>query len=351
MELTIGAIAQKISANVLGDPDKIIKNVSSFEDATQEDITFASDPKFLKKIDTCKATAIIVPEEEKYSPNHISSTTLLLCKHPKRAFFQLVKFFHPPKKVKFGILQGSSIGKNCVLGLNYSIGPNAVLSENVCIGNNAHIMAGAFIGDDVELGNNVIIKPNVTILEKTKIGNNVIIHSGTVIGSDGFGFVQASDQNEKIVHTGYVEIGNDVEIGANCTIDRGTLGKTIIGNGVKMDNQVHLAHNVKIGDHSLVVAQVGIAGSTEIGNHVIIAGKAGISGHLTIGDYSIVGPYAGVHSNVGEHQIVSGIPHMPHTRWRKVVSVLSRLPEIRKKVLNLEKRIKLIDSTSLTEKK
>jgi UDP-3-O-[3-hydroxymyristoyl] glucosamine N-acyltransferase len=174
----------------------------------------------------------------------------------------------------------------------------------------------------------------LTILDGTKIGNDFVIHSGSVIGSDGYGFAQQGDLHKKLHHTGIVEIGNDVEIGACSTIDRGTLGNTVIGNGVKIDNQVHLAHNVKIDDNSLIVAQVGIAGSTKIGKNVIVAGKAGISGHLKINDNAIIGPYSGVHSNVGEGEILSGIPQMPHTLWKKVVSILPRLPQLRKKLLN-----------------
>ncbi len=211
-------------------------------------------------------------------------------------------------------------------------------------------MPGVYIGEDVRIGDNTLIKPNVTILEKSRIGNNVIIHSGTTIGSDGFGFVQNNEIHEKIIHTGYVQIGNRVEIGACNTIDRGTLGTTRIGNGVKTDNLVHIAHNVKVGENTLIVGQAGIAGSTTIGKNVIIAGRAAISGHITIGDGAIVGPYAGVHSSVAENQIVSGIPHMPHKQWRKVVSIISRLPEMRKSIFSFEKRIKSLEK-KITEYK
>ena len=211
------------------------------------------------------------------------------------------------------------------------------------MGENVRLMPGVYIGDDVVIGNQTLIKPNTTILDGTRIGQRVIIHSGTVIGSDGFGFAQDSNEHRKLIHTGYVSIGDDAEIGACNTIDRGTLGTTIIGNGVKTDNLVHIAHNVKIGDNTLIVAQVGIAGSTTVGRNVIIAGKAGISGHIKIGDGAIIGPYSGVHSNVGEKEVVSGVPHMPHTLWRKVVSILVRLPEMRKTLFSFEKRLKEIE--------
>jgi UDP-3-O-[3-hydroxymyristoyl] glucosamine N-acyltransferase len=230
------------------------------------------------------------------------------------------------------------IGKNTVIESGVFIG------DHVTLGDHVHLMPNVFIGDDTCIGSHTIIKPNVSIMERSQIGKSGLIHSGTVIGSDGFGFTQASDAHEKIIHTGYVHIKDHVEIGACNTIDRGTLGMTVIGNGVKTDNLVHIAHNVKIGDNTLIVAQVGIAGSSTVGKSVIIAGKAGISGHIKIGNGSIVGPYAGVHSDVGENEIVSGIPHMPHGRWRKVVSIISRLPEMRKKLFSFEKRLKELEN-------
>ncbi len=344
---SIGEIAGIIGATIVGNHEKIVHHVSSFEDANEDDITFASDSKFLNVLDKTNAGIIIVPNTIAIDHKHKHRQALLLCSDPKRSFFKIVQLFHPSKKRKLGIHSNVITGKNLKAGQNHFIGANAGIGDNVCIGNNAQILPGVFIGDDVVIGDNVVIKPNVTILEKTIIGNSVLIHSGTTIGSDGFGFVQNAEQHEKLIHTGYVHIFDDVEIGANCTIDRGTLGKTIIGNGVKIDNLVHLAHNVKIGDNTLIVAQVGIAGSTTVEDNVIIAGKAGITGHITIGANSIIGPYAGVHSNVGKNEVVSGIPQMPHTRWRKMVSVMSRLPEMRKRLFLFEKRLKKIEKKTL----
>jgi UDP-3-O-[3-hydroxymyristoyl] glucosamine N-acyltransferase len=164
-----------------------------------------------------------------------------------------------------------------------------------------------------------------------------------VVGSDGFGFAQNKNRHEKLVHIGYVIIGDDSEIGACNTIDRGTLGITRIGCGVKTDNQDHIAHNVEIGDNTLLVAQVGIAGSTCIGSNVIIAGKSGVTGHISIGDNTIVGPFTGVFSDVSENQVVTGIPHLPHTKWKRMVSIISRLPEMRKKIFSIDKRLKDIE--------
>jgi UDP-3-O-[3-hydroxymyristoyl] glucosamine N-acyltransferase len=171
----------------------------------------------------------------------------------------------------------------------------------------------------------------------------VLIHSGTVIGSDGFGFVQDDGRHEKLVHNGFVQIEDFVEIGACNTIDRGTLGRTLIGSGVKTDNLVHIAHNVKIGKNTLIVAQAGIAGSTTIGDHVILAGRAGVSGHLHIGNHVIIGPGAGVLSDVPDHQVVSGFPHMPHKKWLRISTLIPKLTEFRKQIQTLEKKISKIE--------
>lgn len=343
MSHSIEQIAEFIGASIKGNPQHSILDVTSFDDAGPSDVTFASDKKFFSKIKHSKAGAILLTKEAFEACSTESNINFLICDNPKLSFFQLVNLFYPEKKSLPGIHPSAQLGKHVILSNAVTIGPNAVIGDNVSIGSGSQIKAGTYIGDDVSIGNQVIINPNVTILEKTQIGNQCIIHAGTVIGSDGFGFTQNDDQHEKQIHAGNVEILNKVEIGANCTIDRGTLGKTFIGNDVKIDNLVHIAHNVKIGDHTLIISQVGIAGSTAIKNNVIIAGKAGISGHLTIGAHSIVGPMAGVHSNVGEGEIVSGIPQMDHTRWRKVVSIISRLPEIRKQLFSFEKRLKNIE--------
>ncbi len=339
MKLSVDEIAEKIQAKVVGDSSFIIKGVSSFYDSEPFDITFACDAKYLNNLNQTKAGAVIIPDTFVIKDDTPGKIVLLKTQNPKVSFFKLVSLFHPEKKIMPGIHKSSNIGDYIELGQNYVIEANVFIGDNVKIGDNVRIMPGAYIGNDVVIGDNVLIKPNVTIIEKTQIGKNTIIHSGSVIGSDGFGFVQSSDKHQKLIHTGYVSIGNDVEIGASNTIDRGTLGTTTIGNGVKTDNLVHIAHNVKIGDNTLIVAQVGIAGSTTVGNNVIIAGKAGISGHLTISDGSIIGPGAGVQKNVAANEIVSGFPSLPHKRWRKVVSIISRLPEIRKKLFSFEKRL------------
>jgi UDP-3-O-[3-hydroxymyristoyl] glucosamine N-acyltransferase len=344
MQITIKKIAELIDAKIIGDDTFVINKVSSFEDADSQTLTFASDIKFLKKLEKSLAGAVIVPEDFIIPDGIVGRPALLLAKNPKNKFFKVISVLNPEKKISKGISRDANIGKGVEIGQNASIFNNVFIGDNVTIGNEVVLMPNVFIGDDVKIGDNTIVKPNTTIMEKSEIGKKVLIHSGTVIGSDGFGFTQNDQLHEKMIHAGYVCIGNNVEIGACNTIDRGTFGKTWIKDGVKTDNLVHIAHNVTIDENTLVIAQSGIAGSAKIGKNVIIAGRAGISGHLTIGDNSIVAPCAGVLNDVPSNEIVSGMPHMPHKLWLKMSRILPRLPELRKKLFSLEKRMEKIEN-------
>ncbi len=339
-------ISEILPAGGTGNNDFQICGVSSFDDAGPHDLTFACDPFYLSRIDKTQAGAVIVPESFVPERSAWQNCVLLKTANPKLSFFKILKLFYPGKPLVPHIHAAAVFGNNSMPGKGTRIEANVVVGDNVEIGNHVHIMPNVTIADGCIIGDHTEIKPNVTLMERTKLGHHVIVHSGSVIGSDGFGFAQNEGTHEKLIHTGYVLVGNHVEIGACNTIDRGTLGVTSLGNGVKTDNLVHIAHNVKIGDNTLVVAQVGIAGSTTIGKNVIIAGKAGISGHLNIGDSVIVGPYAGVSKDVPENQIVSGIPHMPHKIWLKVSNIIPRLPGMRKKLFSFEKRLKDLESKS-----
>ena len=343
MHLSIKKIAKIVNAQIIGDETFIINKVSSFQDADKQTLTFASDLIFLKELDKSKAGAVIVPEDYDIHEDKMIKPILLKTKNPKNKFFKILNLFYPEKEFNKSIATNACIGKNVEIGQNVSIFSNVYIGDNVIIGSKVVLMPNVFVGDDVVIRNNTIIKPNTTIMEKSEIGSNVVIHSGTVIGSDGFGFTQNNQIHEKMIHAGYVCIGDNVEIGACNTIDRGTFGKTWLKNGVKTDNLVHIAHNVIIGENSLVIAQAGIAGSTKIGKNVILAGRAGVSGHLTVGDNAIIGPCAGVLNDVPSNKIVSGMPEMPHKLWLKISRILPRLPELRKKLFSLEKRIEKIE--------
>ena len=229
------------------------------------------------------------------------------------------------------------------------MGPHVVVGDRVRMGNRVKVAAGTFIGDDVVLGDDVEIWPNVTILERCCIGNRVRIQAGTVIGSIGFGYVHDGQRYHPIPHLGIVQIDDDVDIGAGNTIDRATFGKTWIQGGVKTDNQVHIAHNVTVGSNTVMAAQAGVSGSVTIGQHVILAGQSGVSQHLTLGDRVIVGPQAGLAKSVPDGQTVSGSPEMPHRRWLKVHRIIPRLPELKKQVAALEKRLRVLEKENEPE--
>ena len=339
--LSAQQIADMVDARVQGDPTAVISGVSSFDDAGPKDLTFAVDHSFLSRLDQTGAGIVLVPKDAALSEQ--GQKTILYSDNPKLSFFKIVAHLFPEAPLIEFIHPSAVIEDDCIIGPGIRIEANVFIGKGSVIGSKVHIMANAVLGNQCKIGDYCRISPNVTLAEKTELGNHVFIHPNSVIGSDGFGFVQDGAGHAKLIHTGYVSIGDNCEIGACNTIDRGTLGITRIGKGVKTDNQVHIAHNVKIGDNTLLVAQVGIAGSTSIGKNVIIAGKAGVSGHLKIADGVIVGPAAGVAADVPEGQIVSGFPHMPHKTWLKVSKIISRLPLMRTQLLSMEKRLKKLE--------
>ncbi len=335
MEATLANIADIVKGEINGDRNQKIRGAASFEDARGDEITYASQSKFLKNIDETGAGAVIVPKNFKASTKNIVKVD-----NPQIAFIKVLNFFHPASKPDFGISQDAYIGRSFSCGHDVSIAPFSVIGDNVTLGHRVVISPNVVIGDNVIIGNDVKVFPNVTILDRCIIGSRVTIQAGSVIGSDGFGFAPEGKTYIKIPHTGIVQIDDDVEIGAGNTIDRATFGKTWIQSGVKTDNLVHIAHNVTVGENSLLVGQVGISGSVMIGKNAILAGQAGIAGHLRIGDNAIVGPQAGVAKSVPDGETVSGSSAMPHRLWLRVQRIIPQLPEIAKKLSEIDRRLK-----------
>lgn len=327
MEISLAEIAKAVDGEVRGDADKTIRGAAPFENAGCDDITYASGSKFLKKIDKTGAGAVIVPQN---FLSHACSKGTVIVKNPQVAFVKTLEIFYPASAPESSINPNACIGKNFKFGKDVSIGPFVVIGDNVTLGDRVTLQPNTVIGDNVVMGNDVRVWPNVTILDRCRIGDRVTIHAGTVIGSDGFGFAPDGEKYVKIPHTGIVRIDDDVEIGAGNTIDRATFGETWIKTGVKTDNLVHIAHNVTVGENTVLVAQVGISGSVTIGKHGVLAGQAGVSGHLTIGDNVTVGPQAGLVKSVPDGETVSGSPEMPHRLWLRVYRILPKLPEIKK---------------------
>jgi UDP-3-O-[3-hydroxymyristoyl] glucosamine N-acyltransferase len=335
MEITLASIADIVKGEISGDGNQKIRGAASFEDAKGDDITFASQSRFLKKIDKTDAGAVIVPQNFKTPTKNIVQVN-----NPQIAFIKVLNLFYPPLKPDPGISQDAYVGRSFICGHEVSIAPFSVIGNNVTLGHRVVLHPNVVIGDNVIIGNDTKIFPNVTILERCIIGNRVTIHAGSVIGSDGFGFAPEGKKYIKIPHTGIVQIDDDVEIGAGNTIDRATFGKTWIQSGVKTDNLVHIAHNVIVGENSLLVGQVGISGSVKIGKNAILAGQAGIAGHLTIGNNATVGPQAGVAKSVPDGETVSGSSAIPHRLWLRMQRILPNLPELAKKLSEVDRRLK-----------
>ncbi len=334
MEMQLKQIAERIAGRLRGDGEKIIRGIAPFDTAGKDQITFAEAPRYIKRIHETSAGAVIVPEDVAGI-----SGDLVLVKNPKVGFAKTIELFHPPVTPFDGISPQAVIGRGFHCGSHAAIAPLACIGEEVTVGDRVICHPGAVIGDGVIIGDDVQIYPNVTIRENCRIGSRVILHAGVVVGSDGFGFAPVEGAYCKIPQVGIVQVDDDVEIGANTTVDRATLGKTWIQRGVKIDNLVQIGHNVTVGEDTVIIAGVIIGGSTTIGKHVIIAGGAAVADHIFIGDGAIIGPLTGVGKPVAAGDVVSGAPHMPHRTWLRVHRVFPELPAINKKVRQLEKQL------------
>ncbi len=335
MEMPVAQIAELVHGQLLGDGLKIITGVAPFEAAKSHDITFAGSPRFLKRLHDTKAGAVLVPLDF----TEAGDSSLIRVKNPQLAFSVILKVFYPSKVFWSGISRQAFMGKNVAIGKDSVIAPFVVIQDDVTIGERVVLHPHVVLGKGVEIGNDTEVFPNVTITA-ARIGSRVTVNAGTVIGSDGFGFTPDSDGvYHKIPHLGIVQIDDDVEIGAGNTIDRATFGKTWIQKGVKTDNLVHIAHNVIVGENTILVAQVGISGSTTIGRKAVLAGQAGVSGHLSIGDRVTIGPQSGIANSIPDGTVVSGSPEMPHRLWLRVQRTIPRLPDMKKQLDKLEKRL------------
>jgi len=340
MRKTLKEIAKLVDGVVVGEENTVITGVAGIKEAREGDITFLANPKYFSLIDNTHASAIITSKDVE-----AVSKPIIRTENPSLAFAKIVAHFAPDEvKHPEGIHSSAVLGKGVSLGKDAAIGAYAVIEDNVSIGDNTIIYAGCFIGHHTKIGDNTLIYPNVSIRERISIGNRVIIHSGTVIGSDGFGFVTIKGEHRKIPQIGTVEIGDDVEIGANVTIDRARFEKTIIGSGTKIDNLVQIAHNVVIGENSIIVAQAGISGSTVIGSGVTLAGQAGLVGHITIGDGAVVAAQAGVTKSVPANTTVSGYPARSHATAKRVNACVQNLPKLYDLVSQLKKKMSELES-------
>lgn len=333
MKKSLTEIAHMLGGAVLGETDPEITGVTNIEDAGPTDITFAVPPHLAKAAASAAAAVIVPPTVTEYPKPAIRVD------NPRLAFTKVLELFIPPPAVKREIHPTAVIGDHVRLGHNVAVMAYSVVADNAVIGDNTILYPHTYLGSGTEVGNDSLLYANATVYAGCKLGNRVIVHSGAVIGSDGFGFVTVAGRHHKVPQVGTVIIEDDVEIGANTTIDRATTGSTLVKKGTKIDNLVHLAHNVVIGENCLLIALTGIAGSAKVGNNVTFAGQSGSAGHLTIGDNCVFAAKAGITGDVPPNSFYAGFPARPHREWLKAEAGARKVPDLAKRVQALEARI------------
>jgi len=344
--LSLSQIQEVIGGEIVGPPENLVSGISSLEEAEPGDLSYCSSDRYLKPAMQSRAGAFLVgrPIPELNRPQ-------LVVPNPAYEFARIAqRFFTEPYRPR-GVAKEVVCGTGVQIGPDPSIWPNVTLGDRVKIGARVTLYPGVFIGSDSTVGDDSLLYPNVVVREGCAIGSRVIIHSGTVIGSDGFGFVQHEGRHVKIPQLGGVMIGDDVELGANVAVDRATFGQTVVKRGTKVDNLVQIAHNVTVGEHTILVAQVGIAGSTSIGHHVMIGGQAGLADHVRVGDSAMIAARSGVNRNVGSGEIVGGAPAMPFEVFLKSHALIARLPELRQQLRELKARVQELENKQAGKQK
>lgn len=340
LKFQIRQISERVHGEIIGDDSLEITGIASVEEAEQGELVFAESPRFIAAALRSRASAILVSKE--IAPLE-GSKTLILVENPRESFVEVLEMFTPARFEQPGIDKSASIGTGVQIGRDVHIGHGVTVGDRVVLGDRVILLPGVRVGHDCVIGDDTILNPNVVFYPRISTGKQCIFHAGCVIGADGFGYIQIGYGLKKIPQLGIVEIGDEVEIGANTCIDRAKTGATIIGAGTKIDNLVHVAHNVHIGMSCLLIAQTGIAGSVNIGDGVILAGQAGVKDHVTLGSGSRVGAQGGVIGDVAAGATVSGYPARPHNEKMREYAALGSLPAYVKRIRELEKRLSELD--------
>ena len=337
MKFTAEQIAGILEGEVVGNPNAEVFKLSKIEEGSEGSLTFLANPKYNNYIYSTKATVTIV--NNSFVADQEITTTLIRVEDAYQAFSKLLEYYNQVKLMKSGIEQPSVISENVTYGENLYLGSFCYIGKNVVIGENVKIYPNSFIGDNVTIGDNCVFFAGARVYSETVIGDNCTIHSGTIIGSDGFGFAPQEDGSyKKVPQIGNVILEDNVEVGACTTIDRATLGSTVIRKGVKLDNQIQIAHNVEIGENTVIAAQTGIAGSTKIGKNCVIGGQVGFAGHLTIGDNVKIQAQSGISKNLKDNDVVQGSPAFGYTDFAKSFVHFKNLPKIVTEVEQLKKK-------------
>ncbi len=346
MTLTIEQLAEKLSAEVRGDLSLSISGAQNLEKSREGQITFVSDEPHARSLKTCQASAVLMGRRlaESLRLEDISQT-LLIVADARQAFLQVLETFHPRRKrLAVGVSSHATVHPSAQIGKNTNIHPGAHIAEHVVIGENCDIHAGVCIGPGCRVGDETILYPNVVLYPDVRIGRRVMIHAGAVIGTDGFGYQLVDGAHQKIPHYGTVQIEDDVEIGANSTIDRALVGVTLIGRGTKIDNLVMVAHNCELGRHNILASQVGFAGSVTTGDYVVCAGQVGIADHVHVGTKAVLAAKAGVPKSVAGGKTYFGSPAQPIEDARKQMMAVRKLPKMREQLRELARQIRTIQS-------
>lgn len=339
MKFTAKQIADILQGEVDGNENEVVSKLSKIEEGEKESLTFLANPKYNSFIYTTEASVAIVNKD--FTAEKELTTTLIRVEDAYKAFSTLLEYYNNVKNNKVGRETPISVADSAKIGVNEYIGAFAYIGENVVIGDNVKIYPNSYIGDNVTIGDNTVIFSGVKIYSECIVGTNCKIHSGSIIGSDGFGFTPDENGEYKAVpQTGNVIIEDNVDVGANCTIDRATLGSTIIRKGVKLDNQIQIAHNVEIGKNTVIASQTGVAGSTKVGENCMIGGQVGIVGHITIGDNVKIQAQSGIGRNLKDNDVVQGSPAFGYSDYNKSYVHFRNLPKIITTLNNLEKELK-----------
>ncbi|WP_295155469.1 UDP-3-O-(3-hydroxymyristoyl)glucosamine N-acyltransferase [Selenomonas sp. AE3005] len=333
MKKTLQEIAGLVAGRIVGDGNIEIEGLDNIQGAGAHDLTFAVEPH-IEEAKTCNAAAVMLPEGITDFPK-----TALLVEDPRAAFAKLLEIFTPKLQHEQGVSAKAHVGKDVKLGKNVTIMPFAMIDDHAVIGDNVIIYPHTYIGQYAEIGEDTVVYSNATVREHCRVGKRCVIHSSAVIGSDGFGFTTKDGVHTKVPQVGIVVLEDDVEIGAHDGIDRAAMGATVIGQGTKIDNLVHIGHNCKIGANCLIVAQTGISGSTTVGHNVTFGGQVGTVGHINIGANSVYAARSGIIGDMPEGVFCAGFPVQSHTEWLRMQASMKKLPDMLKKIKQLEKQL------------
>ena len=342
---TLGQLAQALGATLEGDPRRLVTGVAPLESAGPHEVSFLTNARYTEAAKASRAGAFVAGTDAAGLP-----APVLRVRAPQQALVDLLNLFHPPSPVVPGVHPTAVVAADAWIDATAAVGAHAVVEAGARIGARVHVGALAYVGAGVEIGEDCALGPHVALLAGVRLGRRVVVHPGAVIGADGFGFAFDGAQHRKVPQTGGVLIEDDVEIGANTTIDRATFGDTIVRRGTKIDNLVQIGHNVEVGEHSILVAQVGVSGSSRLGRGVVLAGQVGIADHVTVGDGVLVGAQGGVPSSLEAGGKFLGTPARPMLEAKRIMAAETRLPELLRRVRALERALEALTGQRLQAK-